>query len=81
MSSWYLFDKCNSCQVDTILAQGVISKIFGKFTIYFIQGVFTHIITAGQVAVCYGIQFWYYCFIYWLFVDLWLQSVLIVKLN
>ena len=44
-----------SCQVDTI--QGVISKIFGKFAIYFIQGAVTHIVTAGRVAVCYGIQF------------------------
>ena len=31
-----------------VLIQGVISKIFGKFAIYFIQGVFTRNETAGR---------------------------------
>ena len=37
--------------------QGVISKIFGEFDIYFIQGVFTRIVTAGQVAVGFHSSF------------------------
>ena len=41
----------------TFIIQGVINKIFGKFTIYFIQGVFTRIVTVGRVAVGFHSSF------------------------
>ena len=41
----------NICQADIYLnIQGVISKIFAEFDIYFIQGVFTNSVTAGRTS-------------------------------
>ena len=59
----------------------VSDQIFVNIDIYLIQGVFTRIVTAGRVAVGFHSSFERNIIVVLFMIVLWMQSLLIVKLN